>query len=140
IPNIAHASVRLALLAGEFRYRRHGLLDDTHLRFFTRETIDELFRESQLEISCWLRRKLAYEETEINVPTRMLTPEIRELLANDPEAATYQFIVRAEQVPASAGPRSLAPSEPEVADYPITPEAGLATQALEPPDAGPPAQ
>ena len=28
IPNVAHVSVRLALLAGEFRYRDMGLLDD----------------------------------------------------------------------------------------------------------------
>src|SRR6185437_5577505 len=29
IPNVAHGSVRLALLSGEFRYRNLGLLDDT---------------------------------------------------------------------------------------------------------------
>src|SRR5437867_6053879 len=34
MPNVAHGSVRLALLGGEFRYRQAGLLDRTHLRFF----------------------------------------------------------------------------------------------------------
>ena len=48
IPNIAHASVRLALLGGEFRYREWGLLDDTHLRFFTRASIQDLFEETRL--------------------------------------------------------------------------------------------
>src|SRR5690242_10330690 len=38
LPNVAHISVRLSLLAGQFRYRRWGLLDETHLRFFTRAT------------------------------------------------------------------------------------------------------
>ena len=37
IPNVAHGSVRLALLKGKFQYQSLGLLDDTHLRFFTRE-------------------------------------------------------------------------------------------------------
>src|SRR5207302_3348121 len=32
IPNVAHASVRLALLGGSFRYREQGLLDESHLR------------------------------------------------------------------------------------------------------------
>src|SRR5437879_432853 len=46
IPNIAHASVRLSLLCGEFRYRDLGLLDNTHLRFFTRDSIQDLFEEA----------------------------------------------------------------------------------------------
>src|SRR5829696_4733848 len=50
IPNIAHGSVRLALLAGEFRYRDWGLLDDTHLRFFTRESIVDLFESAGLVV------------------------------------------------------------------------------------------
>src|SRR5688500_10369431 len=37
IPNIAHGSVRLALLEGRFPYSQTGLLDDTHLRFYTRD-------------------------------------------------------------------------------------------------------
>lgn len=40
LPNVAHADVRLALLTGKFEYRPTGLLDQTHLRFFTRETIE----------------------------------------------------------------------------------------------------
>ena len=39
VPNIAHYSVRLGLLRGRFRYEDVGLLDRTHLRFFTRETL-----------------------------------------------------------------------------------------------------
>ena len=36
VPNVAHADVALALLDGRFRYTDTGLLDRTHLRFFTR--------------------------------------------------------------------------------------------------------
>ena len=43
IPNISHGAIRLALLSGRFDYQELGILDDSHLRFFTAKTIDELF-------------------------------------------------------------------------------------------------
>jgi O-antigen biosynthesis protein len=100
IPNIAHASVRLALLGGEFRYREWGLLDDTHLRFFTRASIQDLFEETGYVITHWLRQRLDVGETEIQVP--QVPKAVREWLASDPEATTYQFVLRA-LVSGSAG-------------------------------------
>jgi 2-polyprenyl-3-methyl-5-hydroxy-6-metoxy-1,4-benzoquinol methylase len=38
LPNIAHYKIRLRLLAGRFDYEDAGILDRTHLRFFTRST------------------------------------------------------------------------------------------------------
>ncbi len=42
VPNVAHLSVRLRLLAGRFEYRDHGIMDQTHLRFFTRHSASRL--------------------------------------------------------------------------------------------------
>ena len=42
IPNIAHGSIRLALLQGKFEYMKLGILDDTHLRFFTCKTTERV--------------------------------------------------------------------------------------------------
>jgi SAM-dependent methyltransferase len=42
IPNVGHWSVRWSLLRGRFDYTDHGLLDRTHLRFFTHKTAREL--------------------------------------------------------------------------------------------------
>ena len=39
VPNIAHWSVRLSLLQGRFEYAPCGIMDATHLRWFTRATI-----------------------------------------------------------------------------------------------------
>jgi SAM-dependent methyltransferase len=39
VPNIANVTVRLGLLFGIFEYRDRGILDFTHLRFFTMRTI-----------------------------------------------------------------------------------------------------
>jgi len=105
VPNIAHASVRLALLGGEFRYREWGLLDDTHLRFFTRASIQDLFEETGYVVTHWLRQRLDVGETEIKVPQ---VPEaVREWLASDPEATTYQFVLRAVVSESSAQLRLL---------------------------------
>jgi 2-polyprenyl-3-methyl-5-hydroxy-6-metoxy-1,4-benzoquinol methylase len=41
-PNIAHWTVRLNVLMGRFDYQDTGLLDRSHLRFFTRKTAREL--------------------------------------------------------------------------------------------------
>ena len=42
IPNVAHWRVRLGLLLGNFQYTESGILDKTHLRFFTSKTGREL--------------------------------------------------------------------------------------------------
>jgi 2-polyprenyl-3-methyl-5-hydroxy-6-metoxy-1,4-benzoquinol methylase len=94
IPNIAHISVRLALLGGEFRYRELGLLDDTHLRFFTRESIVDLFESSDFVISTWRRRRIDAEDAEISPPPGVPN-DVRSWLGSDPELTTYQFVVRA---------------------------------------------
>jgi len=39
VPNIANVTVRLGLLFGVFEYRDRGILDNTHLRFYTMRTI-----------------------------------------------------------------------------------------------------
>ena len=95
IPNIAHGSVRLALLNGEFRYRDTGLLDNTHLRFFTRESIQDLFEETGYIVTHWLRRRKAIDQSEIAIPIRSLPETLYAWLAKDPEVTTYQFVVRA---------------------------------------------
>jgi 2-polyprenyl-3-methyl-5-hydroxy-6-metoxy-1,4-benzoquinol methylase len=38
LPNIANVTIRLMLLFGRFNYTERGILDRTHLRFFTRKT------------------------------------------------------------------------------------------------------
>jgi GT2 family glycosyltransferase len=45
LPNVRHWSVVKQLLAGEFRYEPAGILDRTHLRFFTRTSARRLFAD-----------------------------------------------------------------------------------------------
>lgn len=50
IPNIAHLAVRLQLMAGSFTYTDRGPLDRTHLRFFTRRTVRQLFEDANYRV------------------------------------------------------------------------------------------
>jgi methionine biosynthesis protein MetW len=50
IPNVGHWEVVRDLLEGSWRYTAEGLLDRTHLRFFTRRSIRELFWTAGLTI------------------------------------------------------------------------------------------
>jgi len=50
IPNIAHIYIRLNLLLGKWEYRDAGILDRTHLRFFTRKTAIKLIEQAGYKI------------------------------------------------------------------------------------------
>ena len=51
LPNVRHISVSLPLLfSGRWQYESEGIMDQTHLRFFTRQTITELSQASGFEL------------------------------------------------------------------------------------------
>ncbi len=50
LPNIAHFSVRLMLLAGRFPKMERGILDKTHLQFLTKDTAAALLQAAGLKI------------------------------------------------------------------------------------------
>jgi 2-polyprenyl-3-methyl-5-hydroxy-6-metoxy-1,4-benzoquinol methylase len=53
IPNVAHYSIRAQLFKGSFDYADSGILDRTHLRFFTRDSLVQLFEQGGYEVlSC----------------------------------------------------------------------------------------
>jgi SAM-dependent methyltransferase len=58
IPNAQHWSVQMRLATGLFRYEESGLLDRTHLRWFTRVTVIEMFHQAGWRIESGLSRRL----------------------------------------------------------------------------------
>jgi len=95
IPNIAHGSVRLALMAGRFDYQRLGLLDSTHLRFFTRASIEGLFRDAGMAPIDVRRTTAGFFDTPVPVQEAEVAPEVVDAVMADPESRTYQFVLRA---------------------------------------------
>ena len=50
VPNVAHVVIRLLLLFGRFDYIDRGILDATHLRFFTQRSLRGLVTDAGLTI------------------------------------------------------------------------------------------
>ena len=50
LPNVAHLAVRLMLLCGQFPKMDRGILDRTHLHFFTKDTAADLLQGCGLKI------------------------------------------------------------------------------------------
>ncbi|MFZ2538577.1 MAG: methyltransferase domain-containing protein, partial [Oscillospiraceae bacterium] len=63
VPNVAHISVRAMLLEGNWEYAELGILDRTHLRFFTRKTIQDLFYNTNFVVAEISAVKLSAETT-----------------------------------------------------------------------------
>jgi SAM-dependent methyltransferase len=91
LPNIAHGSVRLALLEGKFEYQPTGLLDETHLRFFTQTSVDALLAECDLTsiIEVAVGRDILATEVAVNADS--ISPDVLVDIRRDPHAYTYQF-------------------------------------------------
>jgi 2-polyprenyl-3-methyl-5-hydroxy-6-metoxy-1,4-benzoquinol methylase len=51
VPNIANWFVRVDILRGRFRYRDCGIMDATHLRWFTHDTLHEFFKNLGFEVT-----------------------------------------------------------------------------------------
>jgi 2-polyprenyl-3-methyl-5-hydroxy-6-metoxy-1,4-benzoquinol methylase len=51
VPNVAHWFVRIDLLAGHFDYQDCGIMDATHLRWFTRRSIREFFERLEFQVT-----------------------------------------------------------------------------------------
>ncbi len=93
IPNVTHAAVRLQLLEGNFTYTDTGLLDRTHLRFFDRAGVGELFAAAGLPVHERLRVRKPLSGTEIALDLDRLPAAAVAAATADLDADTYQFVV-----------------------------------------------
>ncbi|MGQ0615840.1 MAG: class I SAM-dependent methyltransferase [Acidimicrobiia bacterium] len=98
VPNVAHGSVRLALMTGRFDYNDIGILDRTHLRFFTVHSVQQLFAAAGYAVE-------QLERFTVPVPygepyeSAALPEGVEAAVAAMPESTTYEFIVIARPTP-----------------------------------------
>ncbi len=96
VPNVAHLWVRLLLLTGRFDYADRGILDRTHLRFFTRRTFLDLLARAGLAVE---ELRTTPAPLPLVVPERLHGAWLRALHAASAAAArswttglAYQFV------------------------------------------------
>jgi 2-polyprenyl-3-methyl-5-hydroxy-6-metoxy-1,4-benzoquinol methylase len=94
LPNVAHGDVRIALMQGKFQYRETGLLDRTHVRFFTLESIRELLTKAGLVVVDTKRVVVPLFETELGVKREDVSHQTLDELHADPEVESYQFVMK----------------------------------------------
>ena len=95
LPNVAHGDVRLSLLTGTFDYSDTGLLDRTHLRFFTRSSIHTFLSQSHFDVEAVFASTASIGTTEFGPPNAAIPIEAVQFVQKDPDALVYQYIVKA---------------------------------------------
>lgn len=98
VPNAGYSGLIAELLEGEFLYREEGLLDRTHLRFFTRRSLARFLGEQRWAIDSIDTIARELPESEFHVAFDSLPPSVARHLLGAPDALTYQFICVAHPV------------------------------------------
>ncbi len=92
IPNIAHWSVRMNLMQGRFDYTETGLLDNTHIRFFTRKTLEAMVEQAGYSVVDWdaSRSYPPYKGWRLGPVRRLMNKALDRLM---PNASVFQFFI-----------------------------------------------
>jgi GT2 family glycosyltransferase/glycosyltransferase involved in cell wall biosynthesis/SAM-dependent methyltransferase len=95
LPNVAHNGIISELLSEDFRYRKTGLLDATHLRFWGAEGVKRLLSDSGFVISKLEMMRVEPEQSEFADTWASLPKWMTIALRSRPEGNVYQYIVKA---------------------------------------------
>ncbi len=99
LPNMSHISVRLMLLNGNFEYGKTGLLDNTHLHFYTLHELNRVFNRAGMEIGRFDPVIKDYPasllDKELNAVGLSNTKEFTDFV-NSTNASVYQLVGYAE--------------------------------------------
>jgi methionine biosynthesis protein MetW len=92
VPNIAFGAVRLALMDGDFTYTDSGLIERTHVRFFTMKTLMELISSLGLFVEklFFLQKDIDNSEVEFDIRRVPISTFLR--VVRDELSFTYQFL------------------------------------------------
>lgn len=98
VPNASYSGLIAELLKGEFKYRKEGLLDETHLRFFTRRSLVRFMTEQRWAIDTLEVIERPIPESEFKVEFDDLPPSVARFILSGPDALSYQFVGAARPV------------------------------------------
>lgn len=109
VPNIAHWSVRTQLLRGRFDYRPCGIMDATHLRWFTDATVRLLFESAGMKVEqCRVTAGIDLDCYHERLPWRNISRPrrnafIRRAVRRWPQLFGCQLVVRSAPVVSTRG-------------------------------------
>ena len=110
IPNVGHGSLRLGLLQGRWNYTPLGLLDETHVHFFTWTTLQDLLTDAGLTVSgAWMTTADPLA-TEVQVDEADLPTGLADWVRTQPLALGYQFVLTARRTLAGEDAARLEPT------------------------------
>lgn len=92
VPNVAYAGLVADLMRGNFDYGREGLMDHTHLRFFTRRSFGKLLASRGWEVETVEPIEQPLHETEFTMAFDALPPSVGRHLLAQPDADAYQLV------------------------------------------------
>ncbi len=100
-PNIVNINIRFGVLKGNFDYTEHGILDNSHIRFFTKKNLKNMVEKTGLQIEKWdyspgfgflfLKEK--------NIKNMKLLVNLKRILTRtNPKLFSAQFIIKAKKI------------------------------------------
>lgn len=95
VPNVSHGSLRLALLQGRWNYTDTGLLDRTHVVFFTYETLVALVLGAGLGIDVARATVTDPLSANIDIDTDRIPATTIEWVRHQPRALDFQYVLSA---------------------------------------------
>ena len=94
VPNVAFASLRASLLNGSWEYQDWGLLERTHLRFFTKKTLMSVADSIGMQVESIDYLKRNPFNMDIRIQDYGVNPFTLHKIAKDPLASVYQFVIK----------------------------------------------
>jgi len=96
IPNVAHIDVRLHLLSGRWEYQPAGLLDHTHLRWFTRAGLRALLADVGF-VATGLESVQFEHNSGVLATDGPIPHDALRYIDADPDSRVFQFVVTARR-------------------------------------------
>jgi len=97
LPNLAHASIKANLLLDDFRYTEYGILDSTHIRFFTHKSISFFLAQNRLvleDVDYTVMDLLGFQPQN---PYPDMAAPVKMAIYSNPHSFICQYVMKARQ-------------------------------------------
>jgi len=92
LPNASFGNIKVGLLQDDFTYTNMGILDKTHLRFFTYKTIANFFTNINFEIT-----ECKAKVSNVSNISKDIPHSIKKYIRSNPHSFIYQYIFKVKE-------------------------------------------